>query len=193
MRPRLTVALIPAGLLVVAACTPATAPSPSAQPSASASNAGGGPLPAGCEPIELVTTEGERLELDGIWVQDEEEERRPMTWWIRTSGDCLWGTGTADNIPSDLEDRRPDDVQNLTGTLRRNFTIASEIVWLGTHPGHATVQYYAEVDLIIEPDADGVITLREDREPGVEGPRCPEPVAFCPAPLLLRPADAAGN
>lgn len=140
-----------------------------------------------------MTTEGERLELDGIWVQDEVEERRPMTWWIRTSGDCLWGTGVADNLPSDLADRRPDDVQNLTGTLRQDFTIASEVVWLGTHPGYATPQYYAEVDLIIEPDADGVITLREDRERGVQGPHCPQPQAFCPAPLLLRPADAAGN
>lgn len=192
MKPARILFMLSAAILVCACATPAT-PQLSARPSASGSDAGDGPLPAGCEPIALVTTEGERLELDGIWVQDEGEERRPMTWWIRTSGDCLWGTGVADNFPSELADRRPDDVQNLTGTLRQDFTIASEVVWLGTHPAYATPQYYAEVDLIIEPDADGVITLREDREPGVEGPHCPQPLAFCPAPLLLRPAGAAGS
>jgi hypothetical protein len=137
-------------------------------------------LPPGCDPIDLRSTTGEPVELTGIWIQDQEGGRQPSEWWIRTLGDCIWGTGLD-------EASRPDSVQALQGRVGNDFVIEGTIVLLGIDPSQG-LQYHADVRIQIDIDADGGITLREDRLPGLQGPRCPDPVGYCPLPLLLRPA-----
>jgi len=169
---------------LVAACTPSSAPSSSVPPTESPA-AEAGNLPPGCEPINLRSPAGEAVDLTGVWIQDEEEGRQPARWWIRALGDCIWGTGTYDVY---TEDVHADSVQVLQGRVGNDFVIEGTIVLLGPHLSFATPEYFSEVRLLIEFDQASEITLREDRIPGVEGPRCPDPFLYCPAPLLLRPS-----
>ena len=172
--------------LVGGGCTASTEPTsvpPTESPAAEVGN-----LPPGCEPIDLRSPAGEAVDLTGIWIQDDEESRQPSTWWIRTEGDCIWGTGIFDDYTEDPLFAHPMSVQGMQGRVGNGFVIDSTIVLLYPHPSFGVPQNVAEVQLLIEFDPAGEITLREDRVPGVQGPRCPEPLFLCPAPLLLRPA-----
>ncbi len=184
--PWLRRALIGAAI-VVAACTPSPAP-PTATPPTESLPAEVGNLPPGCDPIDLRTPSGQTVDLTGIWIQDEKEGRQPSKWWIRTLGDCIWGTGTYDDYTEDAFLTRADSVQVFQGRMGNDFVIDGTIVLLGSPPFFAVVQFFAEVRIIIDFDDDGQIMLREDRAPGVQGPSCPDPVYYCPLPLLLRPA-----
>ena len=170
---------------LVAACTPTPAPATSVPPTESPAAAVGN-LPPGCEPIELRSPAGEPVNLNGIWIQDDKEGRFPSKWWIQTLGDCIWGTGIFDDYTEDPLVAHPMAVQGLQGRVGNDFVIDSTIVLLGPRPTMALPQTLAEVQLLIEFDSAGEITLREDRIPGVQGPRCPDPISLCPAPLLLR-------
>jgi hypothetical protein len=184
--PWLRRALISAAF-VVAACTPSSAPPTSASPAESEA-AGVSNLPSGCEPIDLRSPAGEAVDLNGIWIQDDKEGRLPSKWWIRTLGDCVWGSGIYDTYSEDEFSAVSFSVQGLQGRVGNDFVIDSTIVLLGPHPSFALPQIFAEVRLLIEFDPAGEITLREDRTPGVQGPRCPDPLVICPAPLFLRPS-----
>ncbi|MEK6191447.1 MAG: hypothetical protein AABM41_03870 [Chloroflexota bacterium] len=146
-----------------------------------------GNLPPGCELIDLRSPAGEAVDLTGIWIQDEKEGGQPSTWWIRALGDCIWGSGINDLYTDDEFLAGPHSIQALQGRLANDFVIDGTIVLLGPPPDFAAPQYFAPVRLLIEFDQAGKVTLREDRIAGVQGPRCPDPVFFCPAPLLLRP------
>ena len=174
---------------VVAACTPTPAPATSVPPTESPAAAVGN-LPPGCEPIDLLSPAGEPVNLNGIWIQDDNEGRFPSKWWIQTLGDCIWGTGIFDDYTEDPLVAHPmaESVQVLQGRVGNDFVIDGTIVLLGPQSSFQVPQYFAEVRLLIEFDSEGEITLREDRVPGVQGPRCPDPVGYCPLPLLLRPA-----
>jgi len=172
---------------LVAACTPTSAPPTSAPPTESPPAAVGN-LPPGCEPIALRSPAGETVDLTGIWIQDENEGRQPSKWWIRAVGDCVWGTGIYDTYSEDEFSAYSESVQVLQGRVGNDFVIDGTIVLLGPHPSFAVLQYVAEVRLLIEFGPASEVVLREDRTPGVQGPRCPDPISFCPAPLLLRPS-----
>jgi hypothetical protein len=174
-------------------CTPTTTPSPSVQPSISDTAPGsrvGGPLPA-CEPIALHDPSGERISLDGGWNEVPSSDRSNlMTWWIHTQGDCIWGAGQVEEVFTGIA-TSPDRVQSLSGRIGSDFAISGEIIWLGPLPPGAIASpiRYSPLRMFIEFDDTGWVRLREDREAGVRGPRCPDPASFCPAPLLLERAD----
>ena len=191
MRDRLRLRPMVAALILLGACTPSISPSPSVQPSASPTETAVNGLPPGCEPIELRGPNGERIELDGEWVEVV-EAGEPMTWWIRTQGDCVWGNGQVEDVETqDPFFRQPGQVQSLSGVIGSDFMITGEILFLGPLPAALTrsLTPYSPLRMLIAFDDAGEITLREDREPMVRGPRCPDPVSYCPAPLVLRPAD----
>ncbi|HJT63462.1 MAG TPA: hypothetical protein VJ839_01680 [Candidatus Limnocylindria bacterium] len=128
--------------------------------------------------------------LDGRWVEAD-DVGAPMTWWIRTQGDCVWGNGQIEDVPPPGEfGARPDHVQSLSGRIGLDFVITGEILNLGAlPPGQpGSLSPFSPLRMIIEFDDAGEITLHEDREPMVRGPRCPDPVGYCPDPLVLRPA-----
>jgi hypothetical protein len=113
-----------------------------------------------------------------------------MKWWIRSFGDCVFGTGIADEYTEETFFARSDMVQALRGNVRPDFSIDGSIALLGpTAPFTADRPLDAEVRILIVFDDAGGITLREDRERGVLGPRCPDPSNYCLAPLLLRPKE----
>jgi hypothetical protein len=148
-----------------------------------------GNLPPGCESLALRSPVGEDVDLTGIWIQDANEGREPSKWWIRTFGDCIWGNGIYDVYTEDEGLARSASVQVLQGRVGTDFVIDGTVVLLGPGSPSLTVpQFIAEVRIIIDFDDDGQIMLREDRVPGVQGPRCPNPLGYCPLPLLLRPA-----
>jgi hypothetical protein len=169
---------------VVAGCAPSAAPPTSVPPTEIPAEVGN--LPSGCDPIDLRSPDGQAVDLNGTWIQGGEGGRTAATWWIRTVGDCIWGTGIFDDYTEGRGVDQPDSVQGLQGRMGDDFVIDSTIVFLGPHPGRAILQYRAEVRIILDFDDDGQIILREDREPGVAGPRCPDPVNYCPPPLVLR-------
>jgi hypothetical protein len=112
-----------------------------------------------------------------------------MTWWIETFGDCFWATGTADDLGEEGAASFASAVQSVRGTIRNDFTIDGVAVLLAPHRAFVPSPRYAEVTLRIVVDDTGGLTLQEDREPGVVGPRCVDPSIYCLEPLLLRPED----
>jgi hypothetical protein len=145
-----------------------------------------GNLPPGCEPIELRNQSGELVTLDGIWIQEGEGDARPMTWWVESFGDCFWATGFADDHDASFQ---ADAVQTIRGTIRDDFTIDGTAVLMAPHVAFYQPQKAAMLTFLVEIDDAGGISLREDRQPGVQGPRCYDPSLYCVAPLLLRPQD----
>ena len=184
-------ALVGAAFLA-AACTPTSGPSTSAPATESSATAIGN-LPPGCEPIDLRSPAWEAVDLNGTWIRSEEGDALPATWWMVSQGDCIWGTGIVDGYTDDGFLPRADSVQGLQGRVGNDFVIDSTIVLLGPHPDFVVPQYVAKARLLIEFDQAGEIILREIRIAGVQGPRCSDPVIFCPAPLVLRPSSEAGN
>jgi hypothetical protein len=184
--------ILPA-LLTAAACASSLEPQVSEALSAAptATQGGTGDLPPGCEPIDLRAPTGERIELNGAWAEVGTAGDL-MTWWIRTEGDCVWGAGYIDEVPPEgSDDARPDQVQSLAGRLGSDLVITGEIISLGALPFGAPGDplRYSPLRMLIDVDDAGDITLREDRQPGVTGPRCPDPGGYCPAPLVLQPAE----
>jgi hypothetical protein len=180
-----------AGALVVAVLTAC-----SASPSSSASSAPASGEPSlsaaaavECPPIELRATDGSLINLDGTWFQDAGPNAIAMQWWIRSQGECLWASGIADGYTEDEFLARADTVQVIRGRVRDDFTIDGTAVLLGPHQSFTNPPYFSDLTLLIETDDAGAITLREDRDPGVQGPRCPDPQGYCLAPLVLRRQD----
>jgi len=180
-----TIALASILAIAIGGCSGSPVGSPSASASSETPSVGEAGLPPGCQPIDLHFSSGEAVSLDGIWVQDA-SVGRPSTWWIRTQGDCAWGTGIVDDYLDSGASANHFEVQTFNGTVKSDFTITGEIVALGPNPLGFSPPIYSTIRLLIEFD-EGQTTLREDREPGVEGPRCPETTGFCPPPLLLHP------
>jgi hypothetical protein len=180
-------------LLTAAACTSSVEPQASEALSAvpTTGSAAGGDLPPGCKPIDLRAPTGERIDLNGVWTEIGTVGGNPMTWWIRTEGDCVWGAGSVEEVPPQGDAVRPGDVQSLAGRMGSDFVITGEIISLGLLPFGAPRDppRYATVEVEIVFDDAGNITLHENRDPGVTGPRCPDPAGYCPAPLVLQPID----
>jgi hypothetical protein len=142
---------------------------------------------AECPSVELRGPTGALVNLNGIWVQDADGNAQAMKWWLWSFGECVWATGMTEEYS---EEGGPgataDQVQAFRGTMRSDFSIEGAMVLLGPHPPVENPIREAEVRMLIRFDDDGGITLLEDREPGVAGPRCMHE-NYCPAPLLLRP------
>jgi hypothetical protein len=82
-----------------------------------------------------------------------------------------------------------DRVQIIRGTIRDDFTIDGTAFLMAPHAAFSQPQKAATLTVLVEFDDAGGISLREDRQPGVQGPRCHDPSVYCLAPLLLRPQD----
>lgn len=187
---RVQATLLLGAALAAGGCAPSLAPTPTPAPTETPAPAVGN-LPPGCALIELRAPSGERIELNGTWTEVGTAGQQ-MTWWIRTEGDCVWGAGSIEDVPpGGTFEARPDHVQSLRGRIGSDFVIAGEIVWLGEPPLGApgTPPRYSPLRMLIEFGDAGEILLREDREPGVSGLRCPDPAGFCPAPLVLHRVD----
>jgi hypothetical protein len=180
--------------MLISACGASGLPSaPASQPldSSASEIPGAGNLPPGCEPLNLRSPTGERVVLDGAWTEvGDPNSPSParMTWWLVTQGDCVWGAGDVDEV---RRTETPPDTQSLVGRVGSDFTVTGDILWLGPVPSGLPfrVAPYSPLRMLIEFDDAGAILLREDREQGVAGPRCPEPTFVCPEPLLLERAD----
>jgi hypothetical protein len=193
MRAGIRLTWLVSAVLVVGACTSSVEPSESEAPSAapSASFAPAGNLPPGCEPIDLRGPAGERVDLNGIWSEGG-STAQPMTWWIRTEGNCIWGAGQVEDVaPPGSVSAAVHQVQSLSGLIGADLAITGEIILLGSlsvgAPGDPP--RYSPLRMEIKVDETGNITLHEDRQPGVTGPRCPAPGGYCPAPLVLHRVD----
>jgi hypothetical protein len=181
-------------LLLMAACSPgspAASGEVSATPSTGPSAGQAGSLPSGCGPIDVRGPSGESVVLDGMWLAEEHNANLPQTWWIRTLGDCLWGAGVAEGL---FDSDAPGRVQTLRGTIGEDFVVDGEILQLATTGFEPIlVQFYSPLRMFIEFDDDGTIVLREDREYGVPGPRCPDPTFSCLPVLVLRAEQTANE
>lgn len=187
---RVPLGVVLLALLLLCACTRSTQPSPSVEPSRSVSPSAAAILPPGCEPIDLRSPTGERLDLTGTWFED--AEGAPMTWRIKTQGDCVWGVGIVEDIPFD-EAFDAANIQTLRGHLGTDFVIEGEIVLMGQDVNFLRAPIYSPVRFLIEIDDSGQLSLREDRVHGEPGPRCVEPTYQCLRPLVLLPQGEGGD
>lgn len=181
-----------AGAVVVALLAACSSPAGSApstgERSSPSADAGSGNLPPGCDPLPLLAPDGSRLRLDGTWIDQSRDDAGTMTWYIRTSGNCFYGTGTVADVPEGLY-THADTVQTYTGLIQPDYTVEGAFVHLGpTSDTTRNLPMYFAIPLEIEFTDEGGIVIRELREEGVIGPRCPDPT-FCIPPLLLAPRD----
>ena len=176
------------GLVVLASCGSATPqPSPMAPgPSASDGSSLGG-LPPGCQTIDLRTPSGEPLQLDGIWTDKGEDVPVPMTWYIRTQGNCFWASGSVEDPESEFSGYTAD-VQIIRGRITSDSTIEAENVRLGPPASFLNETIYSPMRLLIEFSDAGEVALREDRVLGVEGPRCIGSTSCLPV-MVLHPVE----
>ncbi|HJT63464.1 MAG TPA: hypothetical protein VJ839_01690 [Candidatus Limnocylindria bacterium] len=137
--------------------------------------------------MDLRAPSGERIDLDGTWFED--AEVAPMTWRIKTQGSCVWGVGIVESIPYE-EANDVANIQTLRGRIETDFVIDGEIVLMGPDVNFFRPPIYSPARFLIEFDESGRVSLLEDRDPGVPGPRCIEPANACLRPLVLtRSAD----
>lgn len=170
--------------LLVAGCTASPEPTPIAMPTENPAPAAGN-LPPGCGQIDLRTPDGEGVNLDGTWFQEDATNNAPATWWVRQLGDCVWAAGIISDFPAELHPLETD-LQVFRGHMSADFVIEGEILALGST--RFATNPFAPIRLFIEFDENSQITLREDREYGVEGPRCPG-LGNCLNPMVLRRTD----
>jgi hypothetical protein len=145
-----------------------------------------------CPTVTMTGPGGEPVDLSGEWGGGEwfptpgTDERT----FILQRGACVWA------VVMDAEFRAnpsPDSSQMAMfyGTLREDFTIDGTLVVMvrwndpfnygNQAPGPYPMTWrleYGESDQL---------TLVEDRVPGVQGPRCPNAVMWCPDPTVLVP------
>jgi hypothetical protein len=166
--------------IVVACSAPTSAPA-SFGPSGTA-EAG---LPPGCQTIDLRAPSGEPLELDGIWTDAAADVPVPMTWYVRTQGDCFWASGSVEDPGSEFSGYTAD-VQLITGLIGSDSAIEGENVRLGPPASFLNETIYSPMRLFIEFEDDGEVVLREDRVLGLEGPRCLGTTSCLPVLVLRR-------
>jgi hypothetical protein len=193
-RPSVAPALIAvAVVLTIGACAvPSTSPSPSRLPTPSPAPAAGS-LPSGCEPIQLVDPAGARVDLSGEWTGTSwfsgasESERT----FILQLGDCVWITVTDARYQADPV-QGGSILAVFHGRIESDFSIDGTLVTIlrdAQVGGFSDQQVFAATALLVQFGDDGAILLREDREPGVVGPRCTQPPSACPPPVLLHRAE----
>lgn len=185
-------------LAVMAAVGACGAPSQtsSPMPSASASESPVAPSSpasvADCPTVTMAGPNGEPVDLTGEWGGGEwfptpgTDERT----FILQRGACVWA------VVMDAEFRAnpsPDASQlaMFYGLLREDFTIDGTLVVMvrwndpfnygNQAPGPYPMAWRLEYD------ESQQMTLVEDRVPGVQGPRCPNAVMWCPDPTVLVP------
>jgi hypothetical protein len=83
------------------------------------------------------------------------------------------------------------NIQTFRGQIGNDFVIDGEMVLMGPDVNFLRPPIYAPVRFLIDFDGGGQVSLLEDRELGVPGPRCVEPTTACLRPLVLRPEKAA--
>jgi hypothetical protein len=117
---------------------------------------------ADCQPIDLVTAGGHRLDLTGTW-------RGAVGWhYIRQEGRCVWWVALSD------DPNEPPGTQGMVtfrGELASDFTITGE--WMSVFrsafiadPRHGAVTF--EIDIV--PGSGGeTITLRSTLPPYEQG------------------------
>ena len=179
--------------LNVVACQPSDAEptSPVSSPSAAPPFSN---LPAGCSEVDLRAPDGSAVDLSGEWTGTSWFSGRSVgeRTFILQLGDCVWITITDERFHT--QPVQGESVLGvLLGTLATDSSISGDLVTvLRDAPvgGFSDQQTFAAVRLLVEFDEDGQITIREDREPGVSGPRCTQPPSACPNPVeLLRVSD----
>jgi hypothetical protein len=149
---------------------PVSEPSAVPDPTSSGGTSAQG-LPPDCGAIDLRDPRGRSVELDGIWTDAAANVPVPMSWYVRTQGDCFWASGSVEDPESDFSGYTAD-VQIITGRIGSDFTIEGENVRLGPPASFLNETIYAPMRLLIEFSDGGEVVLREDRVLGVEGPRC---------------------
>jgi hypothetical protein len=180
--------------VVLAACAPSLTETPSPSLSAPASVVGGASgLPTGCAPIELVSPDGQRVDLTGEWTGTAWFSGRSSgeRTFLLQLGDCVWITVTDARFHA-APAAGSSVLAVLAGRITSDFSVSGELVTLlRDEPvgGFSDQQVSARVHLVVEFEPDGTIVLSEDREPGAAGPRCTEFPSACPQPVTLHRVD----
>ena len=183
-------------LLVSGACgstsSPPSSPSGSA-PSASAPSAAGSA--DDCPAISLVSPGGSQVELSGEWGGGEWFQTpgtNERTFFLQR-GACVWASIMDDEFRADPQPQA-SQLAIFYGRLGSDFSIDGTLVvmmrWSDTFTYGNQPPGPMPFRLKVEFDADGSPVLREDRVPGVQGPRCPNPVMWCPDPTVLHLVSA---
>jgi hypothetical protein len=175
--------------LNVAACQ-----SSSAEPSLSSPSASATPpfsnFPTGCAPIDLRGPDGSEVDLTGEWMGTNWFSGRSAgeRTFILQLGDCVWITVTDERFHTQpVEGEAILGV--LLGTIATDFSISGDLVTLlRDRPvgGFSDQQIFAAVRLRVVFAEDGQVSIRENRDPGVSGPRCTHPPSACPNPVELQ-------
>jgi hypothetical protein len=129
------------------------------------------------------------VDLNGEWTGDwfNIPPSTGQRTFILQVGDCIWASISDDQFRASPTVSRSLLAQYV-GRLQPDFSVTGNLVtlfrWVDPFT-YGEQPVLSPVDLLIAWDADGAVHLTEDREPGVQGSRCPNPVMWCPAPTVL--------
>lgn len=178
-----------AGVLL-AACSAAPTDSPAVSGEPSLSEAAS-PIAGGedCPPITILGPDGAPVDLNGEWGGGEwfpSPGTGERTFMLQR-GACVW----ASIMDSEFRANPQPEASQLAlfyGILGSDLIVDGTMVVIMRWNDPFTYGNQAPgpfpIRLRLDFGDDGV-QLVEDREPGVEGPRCPNPVMWCPAPTVL--------
>jgi hypothetical protein len=158
-------------------------------PSPAASSVVGQPTTPECPTIDLREPSGSVVDLTGEWTGDwfDIPPSTGQRTFLLQVGDCVWASVSDDQFRAAPAESRSLLAQYV-GHVNTDFSITGSLVtifrWVDPF-FYGEQPVLSPVNLVITWDADGAIQLVEDREPGVQGSRCPNPVMWCPAPTVL--------
>jgi hypothetical protein len=172
------------------------------EPTSSVSQGASGSLaaPLGCAEIDLRAPNGDPIDLTGTWAAQPPDVGfflgpTEMTW-IRQEGSCLWAAIMDAEFRADPGftgrfDDRGGNLGTYQGAIGNDFVVDGELI-LVRLGNPVTPSVVAPVRLIIGFGPDGQISLTEDRDPAILGPRCyriADGTSDCPDPVILYPVD----
>jgi hypothetical protein len=146
-----------ATVAVLASCGSPSGTTPtSADPTARPSSGLASPI---CEPIDLRTPSGNRIDLNGTWLT-EREGTRAGVYFFRQVGSCVWASGGFPEDPA-TDESGPLSLVTvvLRGEVRSDFTITAEWADVRHQFRPTTGGDYGVIQLAIDVDDADIVRL----------------------------------
>lgn len=165
-------------VLLLAACAGPSSPAdPSGEPTSPVDGVDTAGLPPGCDPLDLRSPTGERVDLTGEW-DGTGLAGEGARLWIKQIGDCFYGSIVGGYITGVSSDEA--SVTNLDGRIGSDFRIGLDHV-LVFQDARFTYADYSPLVMLIEWDDEGRLRLREEREANEPAARCDQENLDCSA------------
>lgn len=185
---RILAAVTTAALLTACTAGATSSPAVSGGPTPSEAASPGG-VPETCPSIIILAPDGTPVDLNGEWGGGEwfpSPGTGERTFMLQR-GACVWAS-IMDNEFRANPQPEASQLALFYGVLGSDLIVDGTLVVIMRWNEQFTygTQAPGPVPMRLRLDfRDDGLYLVEDREPGIQGPRCPNPVMWCPTPTVL--------